>query len=606
MCGIFGCILKEGDAGLVIHEALKRLEYRGYDSVGQAIISSDGIAVKKDKGKISEVHKALNLDDMDGKIGIGHTRWATHGAPSMRNAHPHLDCEEKIAIVHNGIIENFLEIKKELEEKGHVFRSETDSEVVSHLIEDYIREGDALKEATRMAAKKLEGSFAILVISPISPNEIICVRKESPLTIGIGKGGVYCASDTSAFLPLTKNALIMDDQELAILKLDDVQLIKYRTGEKVQKDLLKIDWSLTDAMKEKYPYFTLKEIYEQPASLRNALRIHPVYNELIASKLIEYDRIFLIACGTSYHACLAGTYLFSKISKVDSRSVIASEFMEQYEDVVDSNTMILAISQSGETADTLEILKAAKRRNAAILSVTNVIGSSITRLSDIHISQNSGPEIGVAATKSYTSQLMILYKLAITLGSKKNSIFPKEKEELEKNLEEMPIKMKNVLKKYDNSIRNMARKNLDAKSFCFLGRGINYATALEARLKLLELSYVPSLAFPAGEIKHGFIATVEEGSPAIFIAPKDDNHKKIIGNIMEMKARGAKIISLIEEGDNKIRDLSDDYFEMPKMPSLLTPLAYIAPLQLFAYHMAVEKGLDPDKPRNLAKSVTVE
>jgi len=385
----------------------------------------------------------------------------------MRNAHPHLDCDEKIAIVHNGIIENFLEIKKELEEEGHTFRSETDSEVVSHLIEDYIKGGDTLKEAARMAAKKLEGSFAILVISPIEPNEIICVRKESPLTIGIGKGGIYCASDTSAFLHLTKNALIMDDQELAVLKLDDAQLIKYRTGEKVQRDLLKIDWSLTDAMKERYPYFTLKEIYEQPISLRNALRIHPVYNELIASKLIEYDKIFLIACGTSYHACLAGTYLFSKISQVDSRSVIASEFMEQYEDVVDSNTMILALSQSGETADVLEALKAVKKRNATILSVTNVIGSSITRLSDVYISQNSGPEIGVAATKSYTSQLMILYKLAITLASKKNSIFPKEKEEIEKNLEEMPIKIENVLKKYDNSIRTIARKNLDAKSLFF-------------------------------------------------------------------------------------------------------------------------------------------
>ncbi len=606
MCGIFGCILREGGAGPVIHAALERLEYRGYDSVGQATISSGRIVVKKDKGKISSVHKALDLDSMEGNIGIGHTRWATHGAPSKKNAHPHLDCEAKIAIVHNGIIENFLELRKELEEAGHIFRSETDSEVVSHLIEDYMKDGETLKEAIRMSAKKLEGSFAISAISTLEPNEIVCIRKESPLTIGIGKKGVYCASDTSAFLPLTKEALIMNEEELAVLKLDDLLIIKFKTGEKVQREMLKIDWSLTDAMKEKFPHFTLKEINEQPVSIRNALRIHPVYHELMASKLCEHDKIFLIACGTSYHACLAGTYLFSKISKIDSRAVIASELTEQYGEVVDPNTVILALSQSGETADTLEALKDMRERNATILSVTNVMGSSITRLSDIHIGQNSGPEIGVAATKTFTSQLTILSKLAITLASKKKLMSPEKREEFEKKLEEVPTHIENVIKKYNDKIKSIARKNKDAKSICFLGRGINVATALEARLKLLELSYIPSLAYSAGEIKHGFIAAVEKGYPTIFIAPRDENYNKIIGNIMEMKARGARIISLVEEGDKKIIDLSDNYLEMPHVPNLLSPLIYIVPLQLFAYHMAVEKGLDPDKPRNLAKSVTVE
>ena len=606
MCGIFGCILGQGRAAPVIHTALKRLEYRGYDSVGQATISLGRIKVKKNKGKISKVHKALNLDNMDGRLGIGHTRWATHGAPSKHNSHPHLDCEGKIAIVHNGIIENFLELRKELEEAGHKLKSETDSEVISHLIEDCVKEGETFKEAVRVCAKRLEGSFAILAISTFEPDKIVCVRKGSPLIIGMGDDGIYCASDMTALLPLTKRVLIIEEKELAVLKLDQVQLIEFRTGNKVDRNVLNIDWSLDDAVKAGYPHFTLKEINEQPLSIEGALRINPIYHELMALRLSEHDKIFLIACGTSYHSCLVGTHLFARLAKIDSRALVASEFEAQYGEVVNSNTAVLALSQSGETADTLEALRIFRKKKASVLSITNVIGSSITRLSDIFMAQSSGPEIGVAATKTFTAQVIVLSKLALALASNKRKITLERKKELEKELEKIPTHIESIIKKHEDKIKFIVKKYKDAESFCFLGRGINVATALEARLKLLELSYIPSLAYPAGESKHGFIASIEKGYPTIFIAPKDEHHSKTIGNIMEMKSRGASIISLIEEGDKKIAGLSDDFLEIPKISDLFTPMVYIVPLQLFAYYMAVEKGWDPDKPRNLAKSVTVE
>jgi glucosamine--fructose-6-phosphate aminotransferase (isomerizing) len=605
MCGIFGCLLRDGMAGSIIRSALERLEYRGYDSIGQATISSGKIFVKKEKGKISEVKKILNLDKMPGTLGLGHTRWATHGMPSKENAHPHLDCDGNIAIVHNGIIENFMELRKELEPR-HKFRSRTDSEVISHLIEDYIKDGENLEEATRLAAKKIKGSFGVSVISIYEPDKIVCIKKESPLIVGVGKEGVYCASDISALLPLTKDAFIMDEGELGVLKLDGIKFVKIKNGASVKKEILKIEWTLSDAMKGGYPHFTLKEINEQPTSIRNTLRISQVYHELLASKLCDSEKIFIIACGTSYHACIAGSYLFSKISKIDSRPLIASEFKEQYGDILNSRTAVLALSQSGETADTIEALKIVRDKEASIFSITNAMGSSITRLSDIYIGQNSGPEIGVAATKTFTSQLAILTKLALTIAFKKNSMEKEKIREIHSGLEVLPSYVESVLKKSDEKIRNIAKKYSNSESFCFLGRGINSATALEGCLKLLELTYIPSLAYPAGEIKHGFIATFESNRPAIFIAPRDNNHSKIISNIMELKSRGVKIISLIEEGDKDIIEISDDYLEMPHIHGLLTPLIYIIPLQLFAYYMAVEKDLDPDKPRHLAKSVTVE
>lgn len=605
MCGIFGCILRNGMAGSIIRSALERLEYRGYDSVGQATLSSGEIFVKKDKGKISEVHKVLNFDEMSGKLGVGHTRWATHGFPSKENAHPHLDCDGNIAVVHNGIIENFMELRKNLEPL-HKFRSRTDSEVISHLIEDYMKEGENLEEATRLTAKRIEGSFAVAVISNREDDKLVCIKKESPLIVGVGKKGVYCASDMSALLPLTKNALIMEDGELGVLTLDGVKFIKIKNGESIKKEVTKIEWTLSDAMKGGYPHFTLKEINEQPTSIRNTLRISPIYHELISSKLCDSESVFLVACGTSYHACIAGSYLFSEISKIDSRPAIASEFKDQYGGILNSKSAILALSQSGETADTIEALKIVKEKKASVLSITNVMGSSITRFSDIYIGQNSGPEIGVAATKSFTSQLAILTRLALTMACKRNSMDEENRREIEKGLKILPSFMENVIEKVDGKVRSIAKKHVDSESFCFLGRGINSATALEGRLKLLELTYTPSLAYPAGEVKHGFIATVESSRPAIFIAPRDDNRNKIISNIMELKSRGAKIISLIEEGDKEIIEMSDDYIEIPQIHALLTPLTYVIPLQLFAYYMAVEKELDPDKPRHLAKSVTVE
>jgi glucosamine--fructose-6-phosphate aminotransferase (isomerizing) len=607
MCGIFGCILESERAAPIMYEALKRLEYRGYDSVGQATLHEGKIYVKKDRGKILEVHGRMKLDDMPGNIGIGHTRWATHGAPSRENAHPHLDCRERIAVVHNGIIENFMELKQELESRGHKFRSRTDTEVIPHLIEEFAEKGYDLPEAVRLTAKRLVGSYAIAVISVFEPNKIVCARRESPLIIGVGNGGTYCSSDIPAFLPLTNRAIVMEENEVAILTPKSVQLLKVDTWETVQREEIIITWPPEAAEKEGLPHFMLKEIREQPTAIRNALRTQRIYIELMATMLNEAERVFLVACGTSYHACLASSYAFMKLARLPCQAVVASEFNESYRNILDEKTAVLAVSQSGETADTLNALREAEGRGASILSVTNVMGSTITRLSDVYIGQNSGPEIGVAATKTFTAQVSVLIKLAIALARRRKLISEGEAARMEDELMKTPKLVREVIDKQEEKVKAIAKKYKDSKSFCFLGRGVNVATAMEGRLKLLEISYIPSLAYPAGESKHGFIAVVEPGYPVVFIAPKDENHQKVIGNIMEMKARGAEIIAIIEEGDEQIKGMADDYVEVPAgIPSVMTPIVYVVPLQLLAYYIAVERNCDPDRPRNLAKSVTVE
>lgn len=607
MCGIFGCISKNEKVAPIILDALKRLEYRGYDSVGQATIHEGKLFIKKDVGKIEKVHKDLNFFEMQGYIGIGHTRWATHGAPSKENAHPHSDCLNEIAIVHNGIIENFIELKTELENNGHVMKSRTDSEVIAHLIEEGMKNGLSLIEAFRNALKKVKGSYGIVAISAKEPDKIVCARKESPLVIGIDKDKVYVASDIPAFLPFTNKAIFLEEEEMAILKVDGIKIINLKTAEEILHEPILIKWSPETAEKQGYPHFMLKEIHEQPLAIKNALRIQKIYFNLMVSKLLSAERVYLVSCGTSYNACLAASYAFSKLARIPAQAIIASEFNELCEGLIDKNSVVLAVSQSGETADTLNAIRIAKAKKASIISITNVMGSTITRLSDVYIGQNSGPEIGVAATKTFTAQLTILLKLAINLSKKKGTLNDETISFYEDYFLRIPDLVQEVLNKEEDKVKEIAKKYKNSNSFCFLGRGINVATALEGRLKLLELSYVPSLAYPAGESKHGFIAVVEKNYPTIFIAPKDETYDKIIGNIMEMKARGAKIIGIIEEDDEKIKSLVDDYIKVPKgIPSILTPIVYIIPLQLFAYYLAVEKGYDPDKPRNLAKSVTVE
>ena len=609
MCGIFGCVLKHGKAAPVIHAALKRLEYRGYDSVGEATLHEGRLYMKKDQGKIDEVHKIHDLDDLPGGIGVGHTRWATHGAPLQVNAHPHTDCSEQIAVVHNGIIENFSELKRELEERGHVFKSKTDTEVIVHLIEQKIKANPSmsLADAVLETLKRIEGSYAIAVISTREPNKIICARNESPLVLGINENAVYCASDIPAFLPLTNRAVIIEDGELVTLSSDGFEIIKIADSTLVTRETKLIDWTPKMAVKQGYPHFMLKEIHEEPSCLRNTLRMQEHYLELMSSFLDRAREVFLVACGTSYHACLAASYMFSKLAFLATYPVVASEFVEQHGKSVNIDSTILTVSQSGETADTLAAVDCARQRAATVLGLTNVMGSTLTRVSRVYICQQSGPEIGVAATKTFTSQLSVLSQLALRLAKKRGKISQDEMDFLEERLEKLPETVEAIIQKQEEKIKHIAKKYKDAKTFFFLGRGISTATALEGRLKLMEIAYVPAIAFPAGESKHGPISLVEPGFPVVFICPKDETRKTLMGNIMEMKARGASIIAVVEEGDEEIEKLAEDYVEVPKgIPEVLSPIAFVTPLQLLAYYMAVEKGYNPDTPRNLAKSVTVK
>lgn len=605
MCGIFGCVLKSGNVAPLIHQGLKRLEYRGYDSAGQATIFRDKLLLKKDRGKISEIHERLNFDDMPGRIGIGHTRWATHGAPSRENAHPFVDCKGEIAIAHNGIIENFQQLRDELVEKGHQLTSRTDTEVIVHLIEENMKMGLSFTAAARETAKRLEGAYAIVGICTKEADKIVCLRKESPLVVGLDKEGTYCASDIPAFLPLTNRAIVLDNGECAMIREDGFEIRRIEDWAIVERKPSIFPWSPEMAEKSGYPHFMIKEIHEQPQSLRNSLRVQRLYLDLMTTFFDRAKMIYLVACGTSYHACLAASYVFSKVAGVQTNPVIASEFMSRYSDTVDVDVTVLAVSQSGETLDTLSAVMSARDRAATILGLTNVIGSTLTRVSRTYLCQQSGPEIGVAATKTYTSQLAVLTQLAIKLGLKRGRVSKEMGEALLRELGTMPEKVSKVLEKREMEIRELAVKYKDAGCFLFLGRGMSTATAAEGNLKLLEITYIPSITYPAGESKHGPISLIYNGFPVVFICPKDETHKSVIGNIMEMKARGASIVAFIEEGDEEVKRIADDYIELPKVSSIFTPVLYAVPLQLFAYYMSIEKGLNPDQPRSLAKSVTV-
>jgi glucosamine--fructose-6-phosphate aminotransferase (isomerizing) len=610
MCGIFGCIMKEGNAAPVIHSSLKRLEYRGYDSVGIATINNGEVYIKKDQGKIDEVNKILNLDDLPGSLGIGHTRWATHGAPLKINAHPHVDCTGRILAVHNGIIENYAELKQELENRGHTFVSKTDTEVIPHLIEETLNRNASLTftEAVFETVKRLSGSYAIAVFSTREPDRIICARNESPLVLGVGDNAMYCASDLTAFLPMTNKAVLINDGEFVVLTMSGYEIKRIQDSSVVTREPKIIDWTPEMAVKQGYPHFMLKEIHEQPETLRNTLRAQEHYLDLISTFLDRATEVFLVACGTSYHACLAASYMFSKLAFLPTYPVYASEFVEQHGKSVNIDSTILAVSQSGETADTLGAVTCSQQRAATILGLTNTVGSTLTRVSRVYIGQQSGPEIGVAATKTFTSQLSVLAQLALKLSTKRGKVSQDEMDYLAEKLEQLPMTVEVIILTQEEKIHLLAKKYRDAKVFFFLGRGINTATAYEGRLKLMEIAYVPSIAFPAGESKHGPISLIEPGFPVVFICARDgQTHKTLVGNIMEMKARGASIITVVEEGDEEIKALSDDYIEVPRgIPEVLSPIPFVIPLQLFAYYMAIEKGINPDMPRNLAKSVTVK
>lgn len=605
-CGIIGVLAIDGsNVSRVIRESLKRLEYRGYDSVGIATNHNNRLFLRKDKGKIDDIHRKLNLDNLPGNLGIGHTRWATHGEPSQVNSHPHTDCKNEIAVVHNGIVENFIELREHLMDQGHKFKSQTDTEVIPHLIESFLEVGESLESAVNSTLKQLEGTYAVVVIERGS-KKIICARKESPIVLGIGSNALYCASDIPAFLPLTNQVLYVNDGDLVVLQEGEIKFNRVKGSSssiEVRKPVL-IDWTPEMAQKGGMPHFMLKEIHEQPKAVQNTLRIRPDQLDPLVKMVNDANEIILTAAGTSFHACLYGGYLLTRLAKLNSQQIISSEFVDKIGESIGNNSLILAISQSGETTDTLSAIKYAKQYDAKISAITNVVGSSITRAADYFIYTLAGPEIGVAATKTFLVQITALALLGLSLAEVRGILDTSEIKRLHAHLFGIPNAIEQIIEKQEDYIKTTADILSSKPNFLFLGRGINTPTAMEGALKLKEISYSHAEAYPAGESKHGPIALVEPDFPVIFVAPKDSTFDRIVGNIMEMKARGARIISVTDH--EKLKELSDYIFWIPKgIPDVFTPLPSIVPLQLFAYYSAIRRNHDPDKPRNLAKAVTV-
>ncbi|WP_297066222.1 glutamine--fructose-6-phosphate transaminase (isomerizing) [Thermococcus sp.] len=602
MCGIIGYI-GERRACEVIVKGLKRLEYRGYDSVGVVTEENGKLYIKKGAGSVDEVVERLKILDMPGKRGVGHTRWATHGVPNDINAHPQKDCTGRIALVHNGIIENFAELKKELLQKGHTFESDTDTEVIAHLIEEELKSSENFEEALRKALLRLKGSFALGVIYTEEPDRLYFVRNESPLVLGIGDRENFAASDVPAFLEYTNRVVFLDDMEYAVVTKDSWVVKRLETGEEVQKDVKTINWTLEMAEKSGFPHFMLKEIFEQPRVLRDAIHGNAKVIREVAGEIANYDKIFIVAMGTSYHAGLVGKYLLQRLAKKVPIVEDASEFRYEFEDLIDENSLVIAITQSGETADTLAAMKLAKRKGAKVLAIVNVVGSMATRIADLTLYTHAGPEIGVAATKTYTTQLAVLTMLSIELARVLGTVDGEYLAKLEEFLREVPDLAEEVLN-LNGPLRELAENLKEKSDFFYIGRGIGVPTALEGALKLKEISYIHAEGLSAGELKHGPLALVEDGVPVVAIAPNGKTFDKMLGNIEEAKARGAYIISL--GSSERLREVSDVFLKMPELDEILTPIPYIVPLQLLAYHLAVLRGNDPDKPRNLAKSVTVE
>ncbi len=606
MCGIIGVVKKRGVVAPFLHQALKRLEYRGYDSVGVTTISDNILHIKKDKGKIEEVHRRLNLDEMPGSIGIGHTRWATHGVPSLLNSHPHFDCKNEIAVVHNGVIDNFMELRSELSERGHKFHSETDTEVIPHMLEDFMKEGLDLFEALKEVSQRIDGTYAIVAMSTKDDGRIVCTRDGNPLVIGTKSGVSYVSSDIPAFLPMTNDMILLLDGEIASLTTDDIRIEKLSDGSSIERDTIKISWTADQAQKSGYPHFMLKEIHEQPEAIRNTLRLRSETIQEAVDIIKSSEKVYMLAMGTSGHAAMAGRHMFASLAGVLPSFELASDFPDTVYGALSDKDCIIAITQSGETTDTISAVKYAKEFGAKIVAITNVVGSSITRLADHTIITQAGPEIGVAATKTFMVQLTSLALIALALGESTGFTDVSTLQMKLDSLQKMPELVSDVISRNEEKARSLAAVFYNRPSLLFLGRGISMATAEEGALKLKEIAYNHAEAYSAGESKHGPIALVQDGYPVIFIAPKDDTRNRIVGNIMEMKARGATIISVIQKDDDDILSLSDHAFLIPsEVEPEFSIMPYIAPLQLFSYYMALRKDYDPDKPRNLAKSVTV-
>ncbi|MEI7594328.1 MAG: glutamine--fructose-6-phosphate transaminase (isomerizing) [Bacteroidota bacterium] len=612
MCGIFGYIGPK-EAYPMLIKGLKRLEYRGYDSAGISLLNGE-LKLFKTKGKVSDLEDLVKEKDISGNVGIGHTRWATHGEPNDVNAHPHYSQTRKLAIIHNGIIENYGYLKTELINRGYEFQSDTDTEVLVHLIEDIqLCENVDLVEALRIALNQVIGAYAIVLISKENPNQLIAARKSSPLVIGIGNGEFYISSDATPIVEYTKNVVYLEDEEIAILNRDEaLRIITIKNVEK-RPYIQKLEMNLQALEKGGYPHFMLKEIYEQARSIKDSMRgrVNFELGKVTLGGIIDYEqkfanaeRIIIVACGTSWHAGLVGEYLFEDLARIPVEVEYASEFRYR-NPIISEKDVVIAISQSGETADTLAALELAKSKGATIIGICNVVGSSIARLTDGGSYTHAGPEIGVASTKAFTAQVTSLILMSLMIADKKGTILKSRAQEIIAELQTIPEKVNRTLKTNDLIIK-IAEKYKDARNFLYLGRGYNFPVALEGALKLKEISYIHAEGYPAAEMKHGPIALIDEEMPVVIVATKSGMYEKIISNIQEVKARKGKIIAIVTEGDDTIKHMADYVIEIPDCDEIFTPLLATVPLQLLAYHIAVMRGCNVDQPRNLAKSVTVE
>jgi glucosamine--fructose-6-phosphate aminotransferase (isomerizing) len=620
MCGIVGYVGNKQVVPLII-DGLRKLEYRGYDSAGIAVVNEDHkLEIRRAEGKLRNLEEAIRLSPLDGTYGIGHTRWATHGRPTEENAHPHRDCTGRIVVVHNGIIENYLQLKQRLRQSDHRFVTETDTEIIAHLIEEYLKSGGSFEKAVRNAMRDLRGIFALAIINADEPDTIIAVREGPPVVIGLGDREFFVASDIPPILQHTRDVFFLGDGELAILTRDAVCVTDFE-GNSAEPLIQRITWDPIMAEKGGFKHFMLKEIYEQPRAVRDTVqgRIsldtgRVFLDEMANITEADYKRfnsISIAACGTSWHAGLAGKYMIEQLARIAVDVDYASEF--RYRDpVLDENTLLLVISQSGETADTIAALREAKAHGAKVLAICNVQGSMIVREADGTILTHAGPEIGVASTKAFTSQMVALYLLGLYLGSLRGTLSDEQAKQHAQQLAELPVKLEHLLNESDE-IEELAKEFFRVTDFLYLGRGINFPVALEGALKLKEISYIHAEGYPAGEMKHGPNALIDERLPVMFINTREDgNHsselryEKTHSNIVEVKAREGIVISVLTEGDSMSSVVSDHVIEIPAVSDLLSPILSIVPLQLLAYHIAVRRGCDVDQPRNLAKSVTVE
>jgi glucosamine--fructose-6-phosphate aminotransferase (isomerizing) len=608
MCGIVGYIGKR-QASPILIEGLSKLEYRGYDSAGVAIIEGEQINVTKCKGRLANLEEKLKVEPLSGNVGIGHTRWATHGEPSDLNSHPHSNEDGTISVVHNGIIENYIHLREWLIAKGYKFASETDTEVIPHLV-DYFYDGD-LVDAVMKAASKMEGSYAIGVTCAKDPDKLVAVRKDSPLIAGLGDGEFFVASDIPAILNHTRNIYLLNDKEFVVLTKDGIKLLS-EEGEEIKRDIYHVTWNADAAEKGGFEHFMIKEIHEQPKAIKDTMtsRIMPgkpvtLDDITITKEQIEnIDKIYIVACGTAYHAGVVGKYVIEKLARIPVEIEVASEF--RYRDpIINEKTLMIVVSQSGETADTLAALREAKTRGARVIAVTNVVGSSVSREADDVLYTWAGPEIAVASTKAYVTQLIAMYIIALFFAQNKKTVSEEEIEEIKTQMLKLPEKAEEVLK-HKEVLQKFASRTYMHKDMFFLGRGLDYAVAMEGSLKLKEISYIHSDAYAGGELKHGPIALIEKGTIVIVGATQESLFDKMVSNIKEVKTRGANVLGIAFEGHTEIEKTVDSTLYIPKTHDILAPVVSVIPLQLLSYYMAVQKGCDVDKPRNLAKSVTVE